>query len=182
VRRAGVRSSIMRSVTWTNFYITIATAAATLLGLLFVAVQFNLQQLPASHPQQWLATARATFVVFASLFLLPAMSLIPGQGHQGLVLETGVVAVVSGWRIIVAWLPYRKEVVGERARAVRHALWLTVGPLVFYALIVGSTIAYPPKSARYTVAYLLVMMFALAMRNSWHLLVELRVANEQRSM
>src|SRR5947209_16439538 len=99
----------MRGVTWSDFYLPSAAAAATLLGLLFVAVQFNLERLPADRSQQWLAIARSTWIVFASLFFTALIYLIPPFVGQGRVLGTAIVIAISVRRIVTAWLPVRRE-------------------------------------------------------------------------
>jgi uncharacterized membrane protein len=167
----------MRMMTWSDFYVTTATAAAALLGLLFVAVQFNLERLPADQSQQWLASARATFLVFATLFLVPLVSLVPGQLHGELVPWTAFILLVSGWRIVAAWLPARHSILGRKRTTLIHALWLVVGPLALYAALLGYTVAFARGSApQFPIAYILIGLFGLALRNSWDLLVELRFA------
>ncbi len=60
---------------WTSFYLAIAGAAATLLGLLFIAVQFNIESLTSDPSNRWRAVARSTFTIHVVLFLLPLIFL-----------------------------------------------------------------------------------------------------------
>jgi hypothetical protein len=164
-------------MTWSDFYITAATAAATLLGLLFVAVQFNLERAPADQPQVWLATARATWIIFVTIFFAALIYLLPSQVGEGRVIGTALVVAVSGRRIVSAWLPVRREVSRQEATTLRRTLWIMIAPLVLYALLLGYTIALARGvSSQSGVAYVFIGLFGLALRNSWDLLVELRVA------
>jgi hypothetical protein len=167
----------MRGVTWSDFYLTSAAAAATLLGLLFVAVQFNLERLPADRSQQWLAIARSTWIIFATLFFTALIYLIPTFVGQGRVLGTAIVIVVSGRRIVSAWLPVRQAGPDRKAAGLARTLWVMVGPLVLFALLLGYTIALARgASSQYGVATVIIGLFGLALRNSWELLVELPLA------
>lgn len=165
-------------MTWSNFYITVATTAATVLGLLFVAVQFNLQRAPDEQPRLWLATARATWVVLASLFFVALVYLIPSLSPADRVPGIAAALVVSGLRIVATWLPVRREITHQNMAGRRRTLWVVVGPLVLYAVLIISSIALARgQRVQVVVGYVLIGLFALALRNSWDLLVELRVAS-----
>src|SRR5713101_1159897 len=62
---------------WHDFYLLVGTAAATLLGLLFVAVSFNLDVIADQSHANLRATAGLTFnsflyiLIFSLLFLIP---------------------------------------------------------------------------------------------------------------
>jgi hypothetical protein len=60
---------------WTSFFLAAAGAAATLLGLLFVGVQFQMETLMADL--RWQAVARSTFVMYVTLFVMPLALTIP---------------------------------------------------------------------------------------------------------
>jgi hypothetical protein len=166
----------MPAVTWSDFYVTVATAAATVLGLLFVAVQFNLESLPADESQIWLATARSSWVVLASLFFTSLISIVPTFGPQGRVVGTAIVLVISGRRIVYAWLPVRERLRGSEPEHLKRTLWLMIGPLVLYLLLFGLTVAGARGAkTQGLIADAVIGLFGLALRNSWDLLVELRL-------
>ncbi len=95
---------------WSSFYLAIAGAAATLLGLLFIAVQFNIETLTADPSNRWRAVARSTFAIYVVLFLLALIFLIPGlnSAFYGYAL---LIAVISGaMRAVFAWLPVWRSI------------------------------------------------------------------------
>jgi hypothetical protein len=164
-------------MSWSDFYVTTATAAATVLGLLFVAVQFNLERLPAGQPAPWLATARATWIIFATLFFVALIYLTPAFTANGRIVGTTLVVLISGRRTVSAWLPLRHATSGSLWETLKGAVWVMLAPLALYALLLLYTIAASRHGgSQGGVAYVIVGMFALALRNSWDLLVELHVA------
>ena len=66
----------------TTFYVVSAGAAATLVGLLFVAVQIGPPLVGAGPIGRRHAMARSTFTVFAVLFALSLFLLLPEQSSQ----------------------------------------------------------------------------------------------------
>src|SRR5271157_5941655 len=68
---------------WTTFYLGTAGAAATLMGLLFIGVQFRLGELRNEPVSRWRFIARSTFTMYVLLFILPMSFLIPNLGNTG---------------------------------------------------------------------------------------------------
>jgi hypothetical protein len=167
---------------FTNFYLGAATAAATLVGLLFIAIQINLDTFSREPDNRWRAVGRLTFTTFVILFLLPLMLLIPKLTDTlrgGIIL---VVVVISVVRILQAWLPVWRGLSRGRGERVWQTAWLLVGPLLAYIYLGTIGLAlFMGKAADdddLSVAFVLVALFSLALRNSWNLLVE--VAAERK--
>ncbi len=171
------------NVDWSSFYVAIAGAAATLLGLLFIAVQFNIETLTADPSNRWRAVARSTFTIYVVLFLLPLVFLIPGlsTAFYGYAL---LIAVVSGAvRAVSAWLPVWRSIFHKQGERVWETLWLLVGPLIAYASLgrLGFDLLnnYPLSQVQENIAITMIWLFTIVLRNSWNLLVEVTYERKQ---
>ena len=79
---------------WTDFGATIAATAATMVGLLFVAVSINLQRiLKFPHLP---SRAAQTLILFATPLLVGILLLVPGQSRAALAVELLVTGVLVG--------------------------------------------------------------------------------------
>ncbi len=168
---------------WSSFYLAIAAAAATLLGLLFIAVQFNIETLASDPSNRWRAVARSTFTFYVVLSLLPLVFLIPNLGNAfyGYAL---LIAIVSGAvRAVLAWLPVWRSILHKRGERIWETLWLLVGPLLAYANLARSGFDllnnYPLSQVQENIAFTLIGLFTIALRNSWNLLVEVTYERKQ---
>ena len=167
---------------FTNFYLVAATAAATLLGLLFIAVQFNLEAFAGESDNRWRAVARSTFYTFVMLFVLPLMLLIPKLDSRVRGSITLTVVIISVVRILLSWVPVWRGVFHGRGERLWQTAWLLVGPLIAYLYLGWLGLAmindHDSDSIELGIVFVLVVLFALALRNSWNLLVE--VAYERK--
>ena len=98
-----------RPESWTSLYIAVASAAAALAGLLFVAVSLNLTTIlnKSAHRER----ARQAMGGFISLLVLAILILIPGQNAR--LLGSELVAA----SLIAAGIVLRLERQGFQARA-----------------------------------------------------------------
>ena len=173
---------VRAAMDFTNFYLGAATAAATLVGLLLIAIQINLDTLARQPDNRWRAVGRLTFTTFVMLFVLPLMFLIPKLTDRLRGSVILVVVAVSAFRILQAWVPvWRGMGLGRRERIWQTA-WLLIGPLLAY-LYLGSTglsllAGRAADDVDLSIAFTLTGLFAMALRNSWNLLVE--VASERK--
>jgi len=161
---------------WNTFYLAICGAAATLMGLLFVAIQFNIDIFASDVSNRWRAVARSTFDNFVVIFLLSLFFLVPGVESQVQGVIVILIAIISGVRVAVNWLPvWRGVFQGSRERLLQLA-WRLVGPLIGYAVIAnfGWQLLQGHQSVldQQYFAYAMLGLFAVVLRNSWNLLVE----------
>jgi len=85
---------------WESFYLAVATAAATLMGLLFVALSVNLQLLRGPDGMHHRDTAVRTFGDFLITLMLSLALLIPNQEPIGLVTTLFVMGFVRGVNLV----------------------------------------------------------------------------------
>jgi hypothetical protein len=166
------------------FYLGASTAAATLLGLLFIAVQFNLESFAAQTDNRWRAVARSTYSTFVTLFVLPLLFLIPQIDVRARGLIILIVVVPSVLRILRTWMPVWRSVFQGRREQLWETAWLLMAPLLAYLYlgILGLALLNNQDSISIElgIVYTLVVLFVLALRNSWNLLVEVTLERKRK--
>ncbi len=161
---------------WTSFYIASAGAAATLVGLLFIAVQFNTDSFQEDPGNRWRAIARSTFAIYALLFLLPMFFLIPLVDTWGRGITVGLIAGLGIVRSTSTWIPVWRSRPPQRFRQLWQTFWLLVGPVICYvglgSLAVSLLHGNQSEGVLGSIALIQVALFVIALRNSWNLLFE----------
>ena len=166
----------------TNFYIASSAAAATLVGLLFVAVQIGPPLVGAGPIGRRHAMARSTFTIFAILFALSLYLLLPNQPSQVRALVVIAAAGAGAFRAIRTWIPvWADKLQGRVEFRLWQTAWLLIGPLLAYALLALAGLqqlhsADPMALDKGGVGWF-IMLFLIGVRNSWNLLVEANVAS-----
>jgi len=158
------------------FYTAVLAAAATLMGLLFFAVLFNMQQ----HGQHklgphWLSLARSTTNVYVVLMLCPLVFLLPDlaeTARSGLLLT---LAAFSVGRQYICWsAAWRLK--NERSAQVLWRLgWLLLAPSAAFVLVGWDSTApfRSPGNVDYAhVPLALLFLFIVAVRNSCNLVMQ----------
>lgn len=161
----------------TNFYLTSAAASATLVGLLFVAVQIGPPLVGAGPIGRRHAMARSTFSIFATLFALSLYLLLPDQSSR--VRAEVVIAggLLGAYRTFRTWLPvWADRLQGRVEFRLWQTAWLLVGPVVAFAFLVVAGVqqlrSADPTILDKDVTGWFILLFVIAVRNSWNLLVE----------
>jgi hypothetical protein len=154
---------------WSELYVAMAGAAAALLGLLFVAVSINLEQVLRVA---WLPLrAGETLGVLVVLLVTAVFVLVPGQSTTALGLElagTGLVLIGSDGALRIR----RGRPPGAPARSI-------VVPAVIVActgvplVTAGATLVAGDGGGLYWTVPALLAGFAGAVFNAWVLLVEI---------
>ena len=161
----------------TNFYIVSAGAAATLVGLLFVAVQIGPPITLSGGVSRRHAMARSTFAIFVLLLALSMDFLLPFQTTHERALVALAGAVFGIFRAVRTWVPVWADKLQGRAEfRLWQTAWLLLGPLVAYAFIILAGVEQLHTSDRNAldigIAPWFIVLFVIAIRNSWNLLVE----------
>jgi hypothetical protein len=166
------------------FYLGASTAAATLLGLLFIAVQFNLESFAAESDNRWRAVARSTYSTFVTLFVLPLLFLIPDLSNQAHGMIILIVVVPSVLRIVRTWMPVWRGMFHGRGEQLWETAWLLIAPLLAYLYLgwLGLALLNNQDAVwiELGIVYALVGLFVLAVRNSWNLLVEATLERKRK--
>jgi hypothetical protein len=154
---------------WTSFAVAAAAAAATLTGLIFVAVSLNLKAIVAGG---WLAgRAAQTVGLLLGLVVVALALLVPGQSSTALGLEVIGVAALLGlptvmWAATLTWPD-------DEPRHWRWFALLAVLVPVTLLLVGGTSIAVATFGGLYWVAAAVVVGLGTGVLNAWVLLVEI---------
>lgn len=161
---------------WNPFFTTLSSAAATVLALLFVAVQLVADKIEGDQKDRWWAIAFLTFYLFLTVFFVSLFYLSPtltghGRAIFTLVLVIGYVLRITRTSFLIWHGIFRRR--GER---LWETFWNLAAPFVIFILLAyhGFSILHgaPPDNLNENIAMLLAILFGLALRNSWHLVVE----------
>jgi hypothetical protein len=155
---------------WTDFAVATAGTAATLSGLLFVAVSINLQRILEfpSLPTR----AGQTLILFATPLLVGLLLLVPGQPAAALASELIVAGLaIGGYQLFMDARSVRAEQETPVTRAVAHVLppVVSCGCMV----IAGSTLIAGAGGGLYWLVPSVLAAVIFGLINAWVLLVEI---------
>jgi hypothetical protein len=164
---------------WHEFYAILATAAASLVGLLFVGLSLHLRVV-ITHPEVR-ALARMTLTSFGLTLVASLFMVIPETAPA----NTGIELLILG--IVGVLLIIRSLVSGARTeeRAITFLrLLLRFGLLALNFAGVsaagGFLLAGDYRSALNALVIVAIFLVVLSLRNSWDLLVSVGAAVAQR--
>jgi hypothetical protein len=162
---------------WNPYFTTMAAATATVMGLLFIAVQLSNDKLKEDDKRPIRALALSTFYILMVVFLVSVFFLIPALGPTQQALVVFLAAGFGLLRIFSNWLPVmRNPYFGQRERA-WQTVWHFIGPMLayFYLVYIGIQILSggQPQGTDFEVAIVLIFLFSNGIRNSWNLVVEM---------
>jgi len=114
------------------FYTVLATAVATLLGLLFIAIQPNIERLSNDPQNRWKAMATSTFHTYTLVLVMALFTLIPTYRTQAL----WIGSLFGMWRQLSTWLPVWRLTTQGRYARLREIFWMLVSPILIYAWLI----------------------------------------------
>ena len=159
---------------WNAFYGTMAASSATVTGLIFVAAQLRYSKF--SRKPLWDAVASSTFYMYFMVFFLSLTFLIPGVGAMSKSLIILGHIGLSSYRVIRIWSPIWIRIFRDGEEGLIDLVWFLAGPFVLYSLLGYHAIrVYAGEQANSldtNIAFILLVVMGLALRNSWALLME----------
>jgi hypothetical protein len=158
---------------WHDFYILAGTAAATLVGLLFVGLSLHLQIVVTTSEVRSLA--RVTLANFGAVVFMALFMVIPeGASSAGLqLIGVGIVSlVVAGPSLVGAVRRGEWTFEMSAMQRVRVALRFGLSGLSYLAIIAAGVLLLSSVSAAFTVLLITtVVLLVVSLRNTWDLLV-----------
>ena len=166
---------------WQIFYATIAGAAATLVGLLFVAVSLNVGIFTSTENIGLRVLSRQTLSNFLYIIVFALIFLIPRQGPIGLGVPlmcngiVGLVNTVSTLRTLFSNIPHG---IFRRTAFVHASMALTA----FSILIVVSflMIVRASSASLYWLVAPMILLLISASHDTWSLLIRVREASAKK--
>jgi hypothetical protein len=159
---------------WHDFYLMIGTAAATLVGLLFVSLSLNADAIILPANSDLRALAEQTFSTFLYILSFAIFFLIPHQEPLGLGLPLLAVGGIGLYRTVRNFFrtrPSQTRVWGRGNLALRF-----ITPLIcFFALIIISiSVLIGRTGGLYWLIPVMISLVVAASINAWDLLLRLR--------
>ena len=157
---------------WQVFYATIATSAATLVGLLFVAMSLNLGMFADTENLGLKKLAGQTLTNYLYIIVFALIFLIPRQGPIGLGVPlicngfAGLIRTVSHLRTLLSNIP---QGISKKDTFIRAAMAL----VAFLVLIIVSFLVMVRANAgslNWLVAPMILLLISASL-NTWSLLV-----------
>ena len=164
---------------WHDFYVTMGTASASLIGLLFVALSLNLDAVMGESRDHVRAFAEQAFNSFSTVLLIAVCFLIPQHTADGLGIVYVLLAIVGGYRMLrrapTVWRGRERDRLGE------VAFWRLALPAAAMLGLAASGVGllYGLPDAVYWLVAVIIGLLMSAARSSWDLLV--KVGDERRT-
>lgn len=153
---------------WQSFYILVGSAAATLVGLMFVAISVGARAITPKDFTGLRVYASPTVVQFLYVLATSAVVLFPTLSRTLLGTLLAVTGLASGARA-VAGLP----VMRRSHLDVHDWTWYFIAPSVSYLLFVAAGIGLllGARQAATGLALALILLLVAGIRNAWDLII-----------
>jgi len=157
---------------WSTFLAVEAGAAATLTGLVFVAVSLNLQKI-MSFPGLP-GRAGESILQLLQIFFIATILLVPGQPLRLLALEILLIAAVSWAAQVAGQIHYRRSAKDHPLSWVLfRAIFTQAATLPFCIAGLGLLFGYGHLHALYWIVPGVIFSFVGAVFSAWVLLIEI---------
>jgi len=159
---------------WSNYYYLIGSAAAGLIGLLFVVMTLTsgVDRSRARRAQALYMTP--TIVHFGTVFTMSAVTMAPGLGAKGAAVVFGLVALLSLACAGRALIGFRRPRTGEPPHWSDFWLYAALPTALYFGLVVASAGVWAQEAwATLALAGLLLLLLLLGIRNAWDLVTSI---------
>ncbi len=156
---------------WQNFYMMVGTAAATLTGLMFIAMSLvaGSGRNPSTLDAGIDAFHTPIVVHFGAVLLAAGILSAPWQAVSSLQHVLGLLALSLVIYMVIVLLRMRR--IPEFQTPWKDWLWYMVFPLAAYIVLFAATVALPanPGLMLYIIAAAMVVVLFIGLRNAWDL-------------
>ena len=166
---------------WQIFYATIATAAATLVGLLFVSMSLNVRMFTGNKNIGLKKLAILTLTNFLYIIIFALIFLIPRQGPIGL----GLPLMCNGFAGLMSTIPHLRTLLSNIPQGIsrRNTYIRAAMTLVAYLVLIIVSFLVMVRASTASLYWLVAPMILLlisASRNTWSLLISVREASAKK--
>ena len=159
---------------WHDFYLLAGTAAATLMGLLFVSLSIHIERVVAEAGAHLEAMAREAFASFIMVLAISLVFLTPGMARRPLGTALVGLGIVRG---VMTAIRLRRTLGGarnQRARDRRVSFLRFAFPIVASGFMLWAGVAFLRRESDDALAEIMtacVLLLADATRTAYELLV-----------
>jgi hypothetical protein len=156
---------------WHDFYVLVATASATLVGLMFVAMSIGATVFNEEHRAAMATFITPTVVHFAAVLFAGLAIVVPVQtwGTLAVVLGAGGLAGAIYCGRLLVWLFVRHSFKVEREDQLFYVLIPLVGYLL--VLVVAALLLMAPRAGADVMAIAIFVLLIAGLRNAWDMMV-----------
>jgi cytochrome bd-type quinol oxidase subunit 2 len=160
---------------WHEYYVLAGTAAATLMGLLFVSLSLHVETLRESSRNHQSVMARSAFVSFLMVMFVSLLMLTPALRQRPLSLSLIMIAVI---RIAVSVPALRRTFITERSGTAYgrgYVIAHTALPIAAFLALLAAGVLLAGRHAEDGLEFLMLactLLLADAARCAWDLLVK----------
>ncbi len=155
---------------WQVFYATVAAAAATLTGLLFVSLSLNRERLRGEKAALTSAIARQTFGDFLYVLMIALVFIIPHQVPYSLAVALLALGLSRGAGLVREAVSMLKKKPSRRGSLVKEILLPLAASLGL--LVVAVFVMLGLMNAVYGLVVVIAALLISACWNAWLLLME----------
>ncbi len=159
---------------WHDFYLMVGTAAATLIGLLFVSLSLNIDMITHKDNDDLRILAADTFSSLIFVLLFAVIFLVPDQGPRGLGLPLLGIGGYGLYKVMSHFLETRRKsrcVWGKgsiTSRFIIPTLCLMTLLVIAVSALLGKT------GGLYWLVPVMILLIVTASINAWDLLLRMR--------
>jgi len=169
-------------VAWQNFYILVGTAAATLIGLMFVAITFGASMMgKVENPETTRAFVDPTLTHFVQVLVTSCLMLVPSISSPVLGALLGAIAI---FRVGALWRVFKHmRAAHERHNDLELSDWIQgIGvPLVMHVLLVACAVLFVMGgSPLVLVAIVTIIVLLNGVYGAWELVVWIALTRSQK--
>jgi hypothetical protein len=160
---------------WENFYVIIGTAAATLIGLMFVAITININLRRQGSSEAQGAFSTPTVIHFCIALLIAVLFSAPWSGLQIPSLLLGLIGL-GGTLYIVLILRRFTRLNGYKP-VLEDWAWHVIIPFVCYIMlfVVAFVLLSNPVLAMFFIGAVLVVFLFIGIHNAWDIVTYLTI-------
>ena len=160
-------AAVLPLPTWQNFYVITGTAAATLTGLMFVAMTLTARVRNRKSNETLGTFASPTVVHFCTVLLVAAILSAPWQALWNASLLLGLTGFGGVTYAVIVVLRARRQ--SDYQLVLEDWLWYTAFPIVSYIAFFVAAILLPvnPAPALFVIAAATLVLLFTSIHNAW---------------
>lgn len=157
---------------WHDFYALIGTAAATLVGLMFVAASIGAGVFTLAHQAGIRSFLSPTVVHFSAVLIICLLASAPSETWLSLGILLACAGVIGGAYSAWIWRRMAKHGITPTIDIVNR-LWYTFLPIAVYLMVTGAGLSLTSHDggSLKVLALGLVLLLVIGIRNAWDMTV-----------
>ncbi len=164
---------------WQNFYLLVGGAAATLVGLMFVAISLGTRLITERSVPALRVWVHPTLIHFIYVLVIATIIMVPTltRSPLGILLVfAGLVSFGNALRMV----PYMRKQQQEQEADRGDWVWYLIVPSISYLLLIGTGIGLllGDNRALNGLAFAIILLLVNGIRNAWDMVVWITIKTE----